>query len=95
MEIINKVLLERFARRHANVRPSISYFILTLEACKAANPAELRQTFGSVDFVRGYTVFDLGGNKGRVIAVTLYVAGKVYIKEVFASHREYERWRPQ
>ena len=51
--------------------------------------ADLRQTFGSVDYVAPYTVFDVGGNNYRVIAVVRYRDGKVFVRWVL-SHREYD-----
>ena len=32
----------------------------------------LRQTFGSADYVDGFTIFDVGGNRYRIVAVIHY-----------------------
>jgi len=45
------------------------------------------------DWVQGYVVFDIGGNKYRIIADVVFQAQQVYIKHVF-THKEYERWTP-
>jgi mRNA interferase HigB len=44
-----------------------------------------------VDYGAPYTVFDVGGNSFRVIAVIHYNRQKLYIREVF-THAEYDRW---
>ena len=54
------------------------------------SPAELRRTFGTADFVGDLTVFDIGGNKYRLIAFVHYRAKAVYIKHVL-THREYDK----
>lgn len=41
--------------------------------------AALRETFGSADYVDGYTLFDVGGNKYRIAAVIHYDKQRMYI----------------
>ena len=57
-------------------------------------PQDLRRTFGTADFVEDLTVFNVGGNKYRVIAFVHYRRRAVYIKDVL-THREYDKgaWR--
>ncbi len=50
----------------------------------------LRATFGSTDYVEPFTVFDIGGNKFRLIAAIHYNRSKVYIRHVL-THEEYDR----
>ena len=52
----------------------------------------LKQTFGSADYVRPYTVFDISGNKYRLIALIDYNLNSVLIKKVL-THKEYDRGR--
>lgn len=49
--------------------------------------------FNSVDLVNPYTVFDVGGNKYRVITRVSYLHQTVHIKYVF-THKEYDKWKP-
>ena len=39
---------------------------------------------------KGKTVFDIGGNKYRIVAKMLYRAGKVLIRHVL-THKEYDQ----
>jgi mRNA interferase HigB len=52
------------------------------------NFAELRQTFPHADQVGKFTVFNIGGNKVRLIAAMHYNRGKIYIRHVL-THPEY------
>lgn len=63
----------------------------------------MRATFGQTDQPRvgtGQTVcvFDIGGNKFRLVAFVSYAKGKVYILRVM-THKEYDsgnqRWKSQ
>lgn len=52
--------------------------------------AGLKRAFCSVDKVGKFTVFDIGGNKFRLIAAIHYSRKKVYIRHVL-THAEYDR----
>ena len=49
--------------------------------------------FRSVDQVGEFHVFDIGGNKWRVVAFIHYPAQICYVKHVF-THKQYDRWTP-
>jgi mRNA interferase HigB len=51
---------------------------------------ELRGTFASADYVDGLTVFNIGGNKYRLIASIHYNRRKVYVRDVL-THEQYDR----
>jgi mRNA interferase HigB len=61
---------------------------------EAASFSQLRQQFGAADYVDGFTIFDVGGNRYRIAAVTHYDKQRIYIRHVM-THSEYDRnaWR--
>jgi mRNA interferase HigB len=58
------------------------------------NFAELRRDFPHADQVGGLTVFNISGNKARLIAAIHYNRHKVYIRAVL-THAEYDagKWK--
>lgn len=54
------------------------------------NFAELKQVFGSVDKVGDLYVFNVGGNKLRLIANVHFNRQKIYIRHVL-THKEYDK----
>jgi len=58
------------------------------------NFAELKGVFGNVDKVGHLFVFDIGGNKLRLIAAIHFNSGKVFIRRVL-THKQYdgEGWK--
>jgi len=56
--------------------------------------ADLKRVFRSVDKVGKFTVFDVGGNKYRLIAAIHYNRKKVYIRHVL-THAGYDqdKWK--
>ena len=55
---------------------------------------ELRQIFGSADYVKPYAVFNIAGNKYRLIAVVNYSIATVLVEKIM-THAEYDKgkWR--
>jgi len=70
----------------------LNHWANAVEAGEWKNPGALRANFGSVDFVGDLTVFDIGGNKYRLIAFIHYRRQIVYIKQIL-THEEYDKGR--
>ena len=51
---------------------------------------DVRATFADVDQVGGYFVFNILGNRFRLICKISFEKGKVYVREIL-THAEYDR----
>ena len=55
------------------------------------NLADIKSTFSSADYVgNDRYVFDIKGNDYRIVAVVIFIFGKVYMRFV-GTHEEYDR----
>jgi mRNA interferase HigB len=55
-----------------------------------SKPTDVKRTFGSADILRnGRAIFDIGGNKYRLIAAIHYRGKRVYIRFI-GTHRKYD-----
>jgi mRNA interferase HigB len=54
------------------------------------NFAELKRSFGSIDKVNNLYVFDVGGNKFRLITSIHFNRQKLYIRHIL-THTEYDK----
>jgi mRNA interferase HigB len=52
--------------------------------------ADLKSVFGAVDKVDQLFVFDIGGNKLRIVAAIHFNSDKVFIRHIL-SHKEYDK----
>jgi mRNA interferase HigB len=70
--------------------------VATATNARWANPAEIKRQFGStVDFVGdNRVIFDLGGNKYRLVIHVLFSFGRLLVKFI-GTHAEYDRIDPE
>lgn len=90
MHVIAKPALIDFWTLHPAAKEPLDGWYRTIRRESFQNFSELRKTFASADYVEGFTVFDIGGNKFRLIAVIRYEWQKVYIRAVL-THKEYDK----
>ncbi len=76
------------------MQSALSRWFKIIQSTQFDNFAALRIVFPSADQVGGLVVFNIGGNKYRLIAAVHFNRGKVYIRDVL-THKEYDqgKWR--
>jgi mRNA interferase HigB len=94
MHIITRKRLNDFARKHPDATPSLAHWFRSMRKSRFANFAKLRETFPHADQVGKFTVFNIGGNKARLIGAVHYNRNKIYIRHVL-THGEYDagKWK--
>ena len=107
MHIVSVEKLNKFAQRHPNARSALNRWYKLIEEGTFSSIVELRETFPHADSVKvrkkGFsaareekfvTVFNIGGNKARLIASIEYDMNiqTVRIDKVL-THEEYDRGR--
>jgi len=90
MKIISNSALRAFAADHAQAEDALQGWCRVIEKNRFANWAELKAAFNTVDKVGELAVFDIGGNKYRLIAYIRFEKQIVYIKAVL-THRDYDK----
>jgi mRNA interferase HigB len=90
--VIAKSALAEFWTRHPDSREPLMAWYRLMDASTYRSFVELRRTFASADDVDGLTVFNIGGNKYRLVTAIHYNRSKVYIRAVL-THGEYDRNR--
>ncbi|MEQ1606946.1 MAG: type II toxin-antitoxin system HigB family toxin [Pyrinomonadaceae bacterium] len=90
MHIISKRPLREFWENEPQSENSLNEWHKRLSKLEAANIAQLRQTFPEADLVGDCIVFNVGGNKYRVITKVDFRRQNVYVRFVL-THREYDK----
>lgn len=94
MHIITRKRLNQFAATYPETKNALAQWYQLVRQNEFSSFVELRATFPSADQVDKLTVFNIGGNKVRLIAAIHYNRKKVYIRAVL-THKEYDegRWK--
>ncbi|OBQ07552.1 MAG: hypothetical protein AN482_14120 [Anabaena sp. LE011-02] len=94
MHIITRKRLNEFAKLYPDTKNALSQWYQLIKENEFSSFVELRQMFPSADQVGKLTVFNIGGNKVRLIAAIHYNRQKIYIRAVL-THSEYDegKWK--
>jgi mRNA interferase HigB len=94
VHIITRKRLNDHAEQHPDAKPSLQHWYKLMKSKDFLSLADLRTVFPSADLVGKLTVFNIGGNKARLIAAIHYNRRKIYIRAVL-THSEYDqgKWK--
>ena len=90
MHVISRKALQLFWECYPDSEAALSRWYKIVERSTFNSFAELRVTFPSADVVGDLIVFNIGGNKYRLIASVHFNRGKIYVRHVL-THSEYDR----
>ena len=90
MHVISRKALRRFWEEYPDSKGGLSRWFKIMHRSEFKSIDALRVTFPSADKVGDLIVFNIGGNKYRLIASIHFNRGKVYIRHVL-THHEYDR----
>ena len=90
MHIISRKILRDFWRKHPDSQSALVRWFKIVQKTEFQNLVELQTTFPSADLVENLVVFNIGGNKYRLIASIHFNRQKIYIRNVL-THKEYDR----
>lgn len=90
MHIISRKALRLFWEKHPDSKTAWVRWFKVMATTEFQNFAELRAAFPTADKVDQWIVFNIGGNKYRLIASIHFNRGKVYIRHVL-THLEYDK----
>ena len=90
MHVISRKALREFWEKHPDCETSLSRWFKAVKNGEFSNFNDLRSAFPSADKVGDLIVFDIGGNKYRLITSVHFNRGKVYVRHVL-THSEYDR----
>lgn len=95
MNVIAKRTLQEFWERYPHAEGPLSEWYAVASKATWSTPADIKEMFGrNVDFVQdNRVIFDLGGNKYRLVVHVAYKFKSALIKFV-GTHEEYDKIDP-
>lgn len=95
MHVISRKALREFWERHPDSESPLTRWYTIIRKTDFRDFNDLRTTFPSADWVEGLIVFNIGGNKYRLISAVHFNRKRIYVRHVL-THEEYDQgaWRP-
>lgn len=96
MQVVSKRTLKEFWDAHDDAETPLRTWHAAAEKAEWATPADVKAQFGAtVDFVGdNRIIFDIGGNKYRLIVHVAYKFKRVLVKFI-GTHKEYDKINPE
>lgn len=95
MKLISNRTLREFSEIHPDAGRPLQDWRRIIEKNTFEHFSALKQAFNSVDKVGEQRVFNIGGNKYRLLAFVQFPRQMVYVKAVL-THAQYDKgdWKP-
>ena len=93
MRVISNRRLVDFAALDPEATAALKVWRKCVESNPIAHVANLKAPFRSVDRVGKFRVFDIFGNRYRLIAAVDFDRQMLFVRHLF-THAEYDRWTP-
>ncbi|GAK55078.1 hypothetical protein U27_01909 [Candidatus Vecturithrix granuli] len=94
MHIISYKKIQEFCKKHAGASHSLQHWYRIVKHESFTTFADVKHLFPSADQVGNFVVFNIGGNKYRLIAFIRYPLKRLFIRHIL-THDEYnrEKWK--
>jgi mRNA interferase HigB len=91
MRIISRRTLQTFWVKHPDAQGPLEAWHAEAKAAKWSNPAEIKTRYPSASILNeNRVVFNIGGNKYRLVVWIRYEFGLIYVRFV-GTHAEYDK----
>ena len=90
MRIITARRLKEFYGKYPNAKTSLTGWNKAAKSAKWQSFADVRSSFSSASQVDNFIVFNISGNKYRLITYINYKTQKVFVRHIL-THAEYDK----
>ena len=90
MRVISHRVIRTFAAKHPNAKTSLDQWYRITKRAHWHSLIDMRKVFPHADLVGRRTVFNIGGNKYRLVAVIHFNRFKLYVRHVL-THQAYDK----
>jgi mRNA interferase HigB len=90
VRVLSRKAIRDFAREHPEATEPLAHRYLVSRRASWSTLADVRRDFRHADIVGKYTVFNIAGNKFRLIATIKYKWQIIYIRQIL-THADYDK----
>jgi mRNA interferase HigB len=92
MHVISRKKLREFWAVHPEARTSLDAWYKKLKREEFTTFADVKAVFPQADTFKRFAIFDVGGNKYRIVAEINYTTGQVFLRHAL-TYAEYTKGR--
>jgi mRNA interferase HigB len=89
MHVISRKMLVTFGADHSDAVEPLDRWYRVAKKATWANFAEVRADFASADQVKSLTIFNIAGNKYRLVAEIFYNHQVLLVRGIY-THKDYD-----
>jgi mRNA interferase HigB len=89
MHVISRKRLVQFGAEHTDAIEPLDRWYRIAKKANWANYSDVRSDFGSVDQTANHTIFNIAGNKYRLIASVYYNTQVLLVRGIY-THKDYD-----
>ena len=90
MHLITKKTLKAFWQKYPDSKTALMRWVRIIQKNQFDDFAQLKLTFPNADLVGKLTIFNIGGNKYRLITAIHFNRQKIYSRQIL-THKEYDK----
>src|SRR5579863_1364060 len=90
VQVASHKAIRIFCEKYPHARSAMDYWYRVAKRATWSSFADVKQSFNTADYVAPHVVFDIGGNKYRLIAEMNFVRRVLFIRGIL-THREYAK----
>ena len=90
MRVIKRGTLVQFWLKHPDARPSLESWYAVVRKADWSTPAAMKQMYPNADIYGRRTIFNIAGNKYRLIARVNYRTQRIFVLYVL-THGQYDK----
>ena len=90
VHVISRKKLREAATEHPSLGTALDMWFRVAKKARWKDLSEVRKTYPTAGPVGPYTVFNIKGNRFRLVAEIIFERGRIYIRHVL-THAEYDK----
>jgi mRNA interferase HigB len=92
VKVVGRQLVEDFCKQHPDASGRMNAWLVEAERAEWKTPTDVKARYQSASFLaENKVVFNIGGNRFRILAKVAYRLQIVLIERV-GTHEEYDSW---
>jgi mRNA interferase HigB len=88
LRVLGTEVLDKAKKTHRDLASPVATWLTIARAARWKNLNELRLTWRNTDCVKGKTIFNIKGNRYRLIAMVNYASQTIVVR-MLVTHSEY------